>query len=382
MNKIRRYIFLLFLQTPFMLIAQDSIFKFKGQADGYAGMNFANPVLVQAGCRFLPSVSLGKNLKDNLRFDSEISFDSYLNYHSTGESTGMTDVKIKPYRLWLRLSSERFELRAGLQKINFGSAAMLRPLMWFDRIDPRDPLQLTDGVYGLLGRYYFQNNTNVWLWILYGNDKTKGWELIPSAGKIPELGGRIQLPVPKGEIAFSYNHRTPDLSLVFNAASIHGSNTYPEDKIGLDGKWDIGPGVWIEYSLTHSRPDSAYFQRWTKLFNLGMDYTFSLGNGLYVASEFFRYSSSGEVFDSEFNTTFSALNVNYPAGIYRIGGMIYYNWTANDWYRFIDLERQSDNWTFYLFLFWNPEKFAIYNNISENSMFAGKGMQFMAVFNF
>jgi hypothetical protein len=382
MKRITYCILLLWLLAPAFLQAQDSIFKFKGQADAYGGLNFADPEQIQAGARFIPSLSVGKSFKNNLKFDSEISFDSYVNYHFTGSDNDASQTGIKPYRLWLRLSSERFELRAGLQKINFGSASMLRPLMWFDRIDPRDPLQLTNGVYGLLGRYYFQNNANIWLWILYGNDKTKGWEIVPSAAKIPEFGGRIQLPVPKGEVAFSYNHRTPDLSLILNPANIQGTLTYPEDKIGLDGKWDIGPGLWVEYSLTHSRPDSAFLERWTKLFNLGIDYTFSLGNGLYVASEFFRYSSGGVVFDPGVNKTFSALNVNYPVGVNKIGGMLYYNWTDNDWYRFIDLERQSDNWTFYLFLFWNPDKFAIYNNISENSMFAGKGIQFMTVFNF
>jgi hypothetical protein len=254
--------------------------------------------------------------------------------------------------------------------------------MWFDHIDPRDPLQLTDGVYGLLGRYYFKNNANTWLWVLWENDKTKGWETVPSARKIPELGGRMQFPVPKGEVAVSYHHRTADLTRVLNPGDIHGASTYPEDKIGLDGKWDIGPGVWVEYSLTHSTLDSAYFQPWTKLFTLGIDYTFGIGNGLYVASEFFRYSSAGEIFNAGTDQTFTSLTVNYPVGINKIGGIIYYNWTDKSWYRFINLQRQSDNWTYYLFLFWNPEKFAIYNNIPGNSMFSGKGIQFMAVFNF
>ena len=184
---------------PVLLHAQDSIFKLKGQLDSYAGLNFANPVQFQTGARFIPSLSIGKNLKNNLKFDSEISFNSYLDYHFTGWKNDGSDSKIKPYRLWLRFSSERFELRAGLQKINFGSASMLRPLMWFDQIDPRDPLQLTDGVYGLLGRYYFQNNANAWLWVLWGNDKIKGWETVPSVAKIPELGGRMQFPVPKAK---------------------------------------------------------------------------------------------------------------------------------------------------------------------------------------
>jgi hypothetical protein len=372
---------LLLMMLP-QLQAQDSIFKFKGQVDGYGGLNFSSPVQYQTGARFLPTLSIGKNIKNNLKFDSEISFNSYLDYHFTGSSNDISDAKIKPYRLWIRLSSERFELRAGLQKINFGSASMLRPLMWFDHIDPRDPLQLTDGVYALLGRYYFQNNANAWLWVLWGNDKTKGWETAPSSSKYPEIGGRMQFPVAKGEVAVSYNHRTPDLAAVPGPIPHYGTLTYPEDKFGLDIKLDIGPGVWAEYSLTHSSLDSAIIAPWTKLFTLGIDYTFSVGNGLYMASEYFRYSSANEIFVPGTNITFSSLTVNYPIGINKIGSIIYYNWKDKSWYRFINLQRQSDNWTYYLFLFWNPEKFAIYNNISGNNMFSGKGIQFMAVFNF
>ena len=382
MKVLKYFILLLLLILPLPVYSQDSTFMFKGQVDAYAGFNFARPVRVQTGARFLPDLSVGKKFKNHLEFDSEISFDSYLNYHFTDWKNDLSDSKIKLYRLWVRLSTERFELRAGLQKINFGSASMLRPLMWFDHIDPRDPLQLTDGVYGLLGRYYFQNNANAWLWILWGNDKTMGWETVPAARKIPELGGRMQFPVPRGEVAVTYHHRTADLAGILNPVAIHGSATYPEDRIGLDGKWDIGPGIWAEYSLTHSTLDTAYFQPWTKLFTLGADYTFGLGNGLYVASEYFRYSTAGEIFNPGTNMTFSSLTVNYPVGINKIGGIIYYSYTDNTWYRFINLQRQSDNWTYYLFLFWNPEKFAIYNNISGNNMFSGKGIQFMAVFNF
>jgi hypothetical protein len=382
MKLIKFSIILFLLIVPAILNAQDSIFKFKGQIDGYAGLDLANPVQTQTGARFLPTLSLGKNLKNNLKFDSEISLDSYLDYHFTGSNNDASDSKIKPYRLWIRLSTERFELRAGLQKINFGSASMLRPLMWFDHIDPRDPLQLTDGVYGLLGRYYFQNNANAWLWVLWGNDKTKGWETVPTVKKDPEFGGRMQFPVPKGEVAVSYHHRTADLAGIINPSEIHGSASYPEDKIGLDGKWDVGPGIWAEYSLAHSTLDSAYFRTWTKLFTLGIDYTFGVGNGLYAASEFFRYSSASGIFDTGMNQTFSSLTVNYPLGINKIGSIIYYNWTDKTWYRFINLQRQSDNWTYYLFIFWNPEKFAIYNNISGNNMFSGKGIQIMAVYNF
>jgi hypothetical protein len=364
---------------------QDSanFIKLKGQVDAYAGMNFANPAQFQTGARLLPLLSAGIKLKNNLKLDAEFSFDSYLNYHFTGWNNDYNDSRIKPYRLWLRLSSDRFELRAGLQKINFGSATLLRPLMWFDRMDPRDPLQLTDGVYALLGRYYFQNNANAWLWMLWGNDKTKGWEVIPSNSKIPEFGGRMQVPVPHGEAAVSYHHRSMDLTGLINPSSMHFSTNLPEDRLGLDAKWDLGVGLWAEYSLTHSTLDTGYFHPWTKLFNLGMDYTFGIGNGLNITTEFFRYSSSVNILGSALNNTLSLLSANYPFGtMNRVSAILYYNWSDNSWYRIINLQRQSDDWTFYLFLFWNPDKIAIFNTGNESNMFAGKGIQIMAVYNF
>ena len=288
MNHLKRDIILISLFIHGLLHAQDTICKFKGQLDAYAGLNMTNPVQWQTGGRFIPSFSIGKTWKNNMKFDSEISVNSFLDYQFSDWNKIRSDNSIKPYRFWLRFSSDRFELRAGLQKINFGSASMLRPLMWFDRMDPRDPLQLTDGVYALLGRYYFQNNANAWLWMLWGNDKTKGWETVQSSSRIPEFGGRIQIPVPKGEVAISFHHRTADLNGSISPLLLHGSATYPEDRLGLDGKWDLGVGLWAEYSLIHSILDTAYFQPWTKLFTLGMDYTFNLGNGLYVCYRVFQ----------------------------------------------------------------------------------------------
>jgi hypothetical protein len=365
-----------------LLPAQETNFKLKGQFDGYAGINLTDPVQFQTGARLIPSVSIGKTWRNNLKFDSEISVNCYTDYHFTNWKNDLPENGIKPYRLWLRLSTERFELRAGLQKINFGSASLLRPLMWFDRMDPRDPLQLTDGVYGILGRYYFSNNANAWLWVLWGNEKTKGWELVPSATKIPEFGGRIQLPVPKGEGAISFHHRSADLTGVINPVNIHSSTIYPEDRFGLDGKWDLGIGLWMESSVIHSTLDTTWFQSWSKLFTLGLDYTFNLGNGLYAATELFNYNTSEKLFEADINKTFSSVIINYPLGINKIACIVNYSWTDKTWYRFINLQRQSDNWTFYLFLFWNPDKIAIYNTGSEKNMFAGKGIQAMTVYNF
>jgi hypothetical protein len=378
-------VFLILILLPDESYAQDSFLRFKGQADAYGGINISDPIQIQSGCRFLPSLSAGTNISGGLKFDTELSADTYLNYHFTDWKNDMSDQALKLYRLWARIYSDRLEFRAGLQKINFGQASSLRPLMWFDQIDQRDPLQLTSGVYGLLGRYYFQNNANIWLWSLWGNRKNRGWDVVSSDRKIPEIGGRIQLPVPKGEVAVSYHHRTVDFPDSLSAHPLPVPNGYikiPEDRIGFDGKWDLGAGLWTEYSLTHCNYNSDVLRPWTRLFTLGTDYTFGIGNGLYVSSEFFSYSNAGKVFAKGRSMSFSSLTTNYPYGINRAGIILYYNWTNNTWYRFINLQRQNDKWTYYLFLFWNPEDFELYNRLSGNSMFTGKGIQFMAVFNF
>jgi hypothetical protein len=253
--------------------------------------------------------------------------------------------------------------------------------MWFDRIDPRDPLQLTDGVYALLGRYYFLNNANLWFWLLYGNDNPKGWELLPTSGKVPEIGGRFQHPLFSGEIGVSYHHRLvgPD-SLVFDSESGY----YPrlkEDRIGLDGKWDVGPGIWVEEVLKH-RQKSELLPVWENYVTLGVDYTFGIGNGLTATSEFFRLNAASGLFMSGNHASFTALNLTYPPGFSdMLSVILYYGWEDESLYRFVSWQHSYNKWAFYLMAYWNPEKIAIYRNPEGENIFAGKGIQFMIVFN-
>jgi hypothetical protein len=82
--------------------------------------------------------------------------------------------------------------------------------LWFDQIDDHDPFKLTDGVWGVLGRYYFLNNANIWVWSLCGNKNPKGWDIFGANFKYPEIEGRIQVPVPVSEATLSYPHRVAD----------------------------------------------------------------------------------------------------------------------------------------------------------------------------
>jgi len=358
--------------------AQDSL-RFSGQLSSWLNGNSANYFPMWAGIRYIPQINYEAITKPGLNFDAEASVNIFgsagLKPFDSISATG----KIKPYRAWIRLYSEQFELRFGLQKINFGSASILRPLMWFDQIDPRDPLQLTDGVWGLLARYYFLNNANIWLWGLYGNNERRGWEAVPVNRKIPEFGGRVQLPIPSGEIALSYHHRVADSKDL--GGGVPSFEKIPENRIGFDIKWDMKAGFWVEGSLTHKARDIGMLSN-QLILNAGIDYTFSLGNGIYCAYEQLLATYGNKLLSFDKTTSFSLVSANYPVGMFdRLGAIVFYNWDAKNIYTFLSWQRQFDKIILYLMAYWNPESYQLPTQDLSENIFAGKGIQLMFVFN-
>lgn len=353
----------------------------QGLLSGWISANHNETTSGHSGLRYLPTFSLEKAVSKKYEFDLEFSLNAYGSALFPSFENVETRGRIKPYRMWVRFSSSQFEARLGLQKINFGSALILRPLMWFDRIDPRDPLQITDGVYGLLLRYYFLNNANFWLWGLYGNNTTKGWEIFSTSKNTLEYGGRFQLPFFKGEIALSYHHRRLDVNKGIDSTFYVENPIVPEDRFALDGKWDIGIGIWVEGTLVRQDSEELPYQ-WNQTLNIGLDYTFGIGNGLNVLGEHLKVQSSNRAFGPGVGFDFSALSLSYPLGLLdNLTGMAYYDWKNKEIYRFLNWQRTYDNWSFYVIGFWNPKNFQIYQNQPGNNMFAGKGIQIMVVFN-
>jgi hypothetical protein len=368
----------LLITLPLFCVAQDSL-RFNGQASSWVLYNRSNSLPMHLGVRYIPRLNYILPLKD----DKKIDFEASLNLNGTMGfnpfDTLVSYGQLKPYRLWFRYSSRQFEIRVGLQKINFGSASILRPLMWFDQVDPRDPLKLTDGVWGVLGRYYFLNNANIWLWGLYGNNKPRGWESTGSVPHNPELGGRIQLPIPKGEGAISYHHRIAD------TGALEGINPavtqVAENRIGLDFKFDLVTGLWFECSwTTKSKKVGIYTNQ--EIFNAGIDYTFDIGNGLYVIYEQLLASADEKAFQFHETTLFSQVSLSYPVGIFdNIGAIVYYDWTNKRLYNFLNWQKQFNNLNLYIMGFWNPEHYMIPVQDSRQNLFAGKGIQIMLVLN-
>ncbi|MDD4425299.1 MAG: hypothetical protein PHS40_05200 [Mariniphaga sp.] len=358
--------------------AQDLI-HFKGQLSAYTHFNSNNEFPWWNGIRYIPQVNLQCSAGDMKVIDFEASANLLGNAGTGNLQHWDANGRIKPYRLWARYSGNQFELRTGLQKINFGSASILRPLMWFDQMDPRDPLQLTDGVWGILGRYYFLNNANIWLWMLHGNTDPKGWERIRTYRSMPELGGRLQYPAGSGEAAFSYHYRVADGSMLEEETFRH--EKIPEHSFGLDAKFDWVVGCWIEASWKNMRENTGALTN-QQILNLGADYTFGWGNGLTVIYEQLLVVYDEKPFRFQETTTFSLLNARYPVGLFdEVSLIAFFDWRNKSSHNFINWQRQFNRLTIHLMGYLNPKNYNIPTQQGVDNLFAGRGVQLMLIYN-
>ena len=371
-----RILFLLVLMA-IRTYGQNSL-EFDGQLSAFGNFSPDNELDMFVGARYIPELDYAIPLDSSRTLDFQVSanifgassFAPFYRENTTGD--------IEPYRIWARYKGKQFELRAGLQKIDFGVATMLRPLQWFNQVDPRDPLGLTNGVYGLLGRYYFLNNANIWIWGLYGNEKTRGFDAVRTFKKNPEFGGRVQYPVPKGELGLSFHHRTADSE---GLPGIPAFEEIPENRIALDGKWDVEIGLWFEASYIHKSENIGILTDQT-LLNLGADYTFPVGSGLNVVLEHLVIAYDEKAFQFANNTNLTAINMSYPLGLFdNLNTLVYHDWTGDNTTFFLNYEHQFKRLTGYVMAYYNPD---VTQGIQQNDLvnsFAGPGFRLMLVYN-
>lgn len=358
---------------------KNSELSFTGQLSTWAHFNTENPYPLYLGGRYIPQLNYEISLQKERLIDFELSANLFGDAGIHLFDSASVDGNINSYRVWGRYSTKQMEVRAGLQKINFGSASMLRSLRWFDQVDPRDPLQLTNGVWAGLGRYYFMNNANIWLWVLYGNSDPKGLELLGTNSGIPEFGGRFQSPVPLGELAISYHHRMAD-SKELNGLMPEFSKIQ-ENRVGLDGKWDLVVGLWFEGAWVHKSINIGQFTN-QELFTLGTDYTFGIGNGLNMVLEHMLIANDEKAFQFSQTTNFTALSANYTFGMFdNVNVIIYYDWLNESVYNFVNWYRQFDYITLYVMGYWNPRNNQILTMGDTENLYGGLGIQLMFVFN-
>lgn len=382
--KIRIFFFCFIFSCTKILLAQDSTkttsdtLVFSGQVSLVGNYNFDNFLPLQIGGRYIPTLEYDIQLPNNKLID----FEAAANIYGSASSRFFDSINImgdiQPYRAWVRYSTPQFEFRVGLQKIDFGSASLLRPLQWFNEIDPRDPLKLTNGVYAALGRYYFLNNANVWLWMLYGNEKARGFDALQTSKNTPEFGGRIQYPTPRGEIAASYHHRTANTQ---NLLYVPNFEQIPENRFALDGKWDLKIGLWFEATHLVKHRNIGILTN-QSLLNVGADYTFGIGNGLNIVAEHLFMTLGQNAFEFDNNTNISASTMSYPIGLFNsISAIFYYNWNDESMSYFVNYSHQFKKVSAYFMAYYNPKTLqGIQQNELTNTL-SGPGIRFMFVYN-
>jgi hypothetical protein len=185
-------------------------------------------------------------------------------------------------------------------------------------------------------------------------------------------------------MAVTTHHRRADLSKGIASTTADKDSLARENRYALDGKWDVGIGLWFEGSVVQqSSPTmpSAY----TDALTVGADYTFGLGNGLHVLGEYFVQEIPPEILGQRVSTKLSAASLSYPLGLLdSLSGILYVDTERSQVYRFVNWQRTYDRWQFYLMGFWNPRELAINpqsSSIGGRSLLAGKGFQIMAVLN-
>jgi hypothetical protein len=351
----------------------------KNQASAWINYNRTSDHNLYSGCLDIPMLNYRFMQNRKLRFELEASanFSSYAG--TSFRSRVVSDYNAKPYRIWAKASGDQFEVRLGLQKINFGPSNLFRPMMWFDRIDPRDPLQLTEGVWGLLFRYYFKKNSNLWLWALYGNEKPKTWEIGSTSCSYPELGGRFQSALMKGEAALSYHFRATENDFLPDHPLT--DNNLFEHRIGIDGRWDYILGFWVEAAWIHKRKIQEFPDN-QELMVLGVDYTFRLGRGLYCSIENLGYAFDKKPFTLTHSNFLTGFSLAYPLGILdQLSAIIFIDWKSEELYRILQWKRDYNHISLILTGYSNPNSYVLPGIEGDSNFFAGTGIQAMIILN-
>lgn len=324
----------------------------------------------------IPQIEIERIISPKLNLDAEASVklsgfqflnDDQLNYSGN----------LLPYRAWLRLSSDQFEFRIGLQKISFGSARTFRPLMWFETMDPRDPLQLSQGSWAALFRYYFPKNANLWLWAIYSSKTPAGWERAPGMPEYPEIGGRFQIPIRKSEAAISLHHRK---------AFWENQEIY-QNRIGFDVRFDALLSFWFESYYQNETPVTPGFHPLTLpnkiMANVGMDYTFPVVDGLLVTYEFFSINMAGKGFTNHQAGNFSILNASLKIGNFdRISIISMFNHENFRAFPFFSYQHTFKSFDLSVLAYNLQPELSLVNPQDINNLLIGKVLQVMLIYDF
>ncbi len=316
---------------------------------------------------YIPTLSLARELPSDNLIDLEWAYRA--GWATTGlDTTGSTTTFGRHHRLWARYSSPALEVRLGLQKIAFGPAQILRPLAWFDNIDPEDPTNQTDGVNALRLRFFPTANLALWTWIVISDQ----WEYYSP-------GIRLEATLPLGELGLTwYDQRQ---------AGFHSLGQMPvaplwghDRRLGLDLRYDGVIGLWTEgfLVLPSESPQNPGRQ---KFILLGGDYTLSIGNGLYIMMEQLWLPASND--SAAGGQQLAAFLASWSMGMFdQLMVILYRDWDNSRTYSYFRWARLYDHISLNIMLSLNPRRSDYGINILDPNLAGfGTSLNFMVVYN-
>ncbi|GAB4331237.1 MAG: hypothetical protein Kow0037_07660 [Calditrichia bacterium] len=318
--------------------------------------------------RYFPKLSLVEKVNTNTTIDLYLEPQLKTRLFFNKQWLGVKENTIlDEYRGWLRYSRPQWELRAGLQKINFGPARLLRSQQWFDQIDPRDPLSLSKGVYALLFRYYQLNNWNYWVWSVWQKD-SGFYPLLKQQKNKMEWGGRVEGPWLHGMWGLTADSKPVVIEKI--PVQLH--------RMALDAYYDWHLGYWVEVVAHQWDTGTNWYQsRWT----LGMDYTLPFQNGIYLSLEMMGYSRAENSLNFKNENIYYALQANWPFNLFNsLSIMSFLDWKTGEAYYTITLTHRRQNVELHILGLYSSRKAQLPEFTSGEIGLGGKALMMLFVF--
>ena len=315
---------------------------------------------------YIPMLSLSRDLSINRFVDLEWSY--RMQYRMYEEDVVFSN---KPYRQWLRYSSDQIEARLGLQKIAFGPAMVLRSLAWFDTIDPKDPTGQTDAVEAFRLRLFPSSSLALWLWSINNDQDTLSY------------GGRAELSASIGEWGLTYYQDPTKLGQSVGQFPIFISG--PHQRAAIDYRYDGYFGFWFEgVGIFADRKQDVELNRFT-LFTLGADYTIPVGPGLLIMAETMRINSSSTAKESSTEQTYTALMASLPINmLHQLIFIAQIDWDNSHMYNYLRWGITYDHFSLNFILSISPKRgdYEIAKeDLPKTVAGFGTGLQFMLIYN-
>ena len=268
-------------------IAFCSIFSFGG--DSWITLSYSDSISsFVTESAYIPHLSRSFTLSDEDAIDFE--FSERLMF------TSDQSYSLVPYRAWVRYTTSGMDIRVGLQKISFGPSQVLRSIAWFDNIDIKNPLALTEGVNSFRVKNYFSDSFNTWFW------------MIESEMSKFSLGGRGEYSTEVADIGLTL-HRDEDDQL-------HTAGQFPillnnaNTRVGIDARYDGFIGLWNETAIIVEDKSDIHVCA-----TIGLDYTLPYLQGIHFLFEHLNYNRISTSIDNQ-NIALSSFMVGFPIGIF------------------------------------------------------------------